>query len=132
MLNILVLFTFDMGDQDHDSLFSSIMLKSIDNQISIALDQATPSKKWQQHQTSIIEKEIYTDKKCDKLAKNSFKQEILREIKHYISCLQQDNKTDYMDEYVKATQDQIAPLKIEITFIRGEIKGKKSIHWTTK
>ena len=110
MLNILVLFTFDMGDQDYDSLFSSIMLKSIDNQIPIALDQTTPSKKWHQQQTSIIKKEIYKDKKCDKLAKNSFKQEILREIKHYISFLQQDNKTDYMDEYIKATQDQIAPL----------------------
>ena len=33
-----------MGDQDHDSFFSSIMLKNIDNQIPIAFDQATPSK----------------------------------------------------------------------------------------
>ena len=33
-----------MGDQDHDSFFSNIMLKNIDNQISIAFDQATPSK----------------------------------------------------------------------------------------
>ena len=33
-----------MGDQDHDSFFSSIMLKNIDNQIPIAFDEATPSK----------------------------------------------------------------------------------------
>ena len=33
-----------MGDQDND-FFSSIMLESIDNQIPIAFDQATPSKK---------------------------------------------------------------------------------------
>ena len=42
--NTLVLFTFNMGDQDHDSFFSSIMLKNIDNQIPIAFDQVTPSK----------------------------------------------------------------------------------------
>ena len=33
-----------MGDQDHDSFFSSIMLKNIDNEIPIAFDEATPSK----------------------------------------------------------------------------------------
>ena len=33
-----------MGDQDHDSIFSSITLKNIDNQIPIAFDQETPSK----------------------------------------------------------------------------------------
>ena len=34
-----------MGDnQDHDSFFSSITLKNIDNQVPIAFDQATPSK----------------------------------------------------------------------------------------
>ena len=34
-----------MDDEDHDSFSSSIMSKNIDNQIPIALDQATPSKK---------------------------------------------------------------------------------------
>ena len=28
-----------MGDQGHDSIFSNIMLKNIDNQIPIAFDQ---------------------------------------------------------------------------------------------
>ena len=42
--NTLVLFTFNMGDQDHDSFFSSIMLKNIENQIPMAFDQVTPSK----------------------------------------------------------------------------------------
>ena len=37
-----------MGDQDHDSFFSSIMLKNIDNQIPIEFNQATHLK--QQHQ----------------------------------------------------------------------------------
>ena len=32
-----------MGDEDHDSFFSSIMLKNIHNQISIAFDKVTPS-----------------------------------------------------------------------------------------
>ena len=36
---------FIVNDQDHDSFFSSIMLKIINNQIPIAFDQATPSKK---------------------------------------------------------------------------------------
>ena len=53
-------------------------------------------------QSSIIEKESYKDKKCDQLATNHLKQELLHEIKHYISSLQQDNKTDYMDEYIHA------------------------------
>ena len=30
---------------------------------------------------------------------------------HYILSRQQDSKTDYMDEYIKAMQDQIASLK---------------------
>ena len=34
-----------MGDQDHDSFFSGIMLENIDNQIPIAFDEVTPSKK---------------------------------------------------------------------------------------
>ena len=43
------------------------------------------------------------------------KQEFLR---------QQDNKTDYMDEYSKAMQDQIASLKCKVMFLRGEVKEK--------
>ena len=74
--------------------------------------------------SSIIEKESYKDKKCDQLATNHLMQELLHEIKHYISCLQQDNKSDYMDEYIKAMQDQIASLKSEAKFLRGEVKEK--------
>ena len=116
-----------MGDQDHESFFSSIMLKSIDNQIPIAFDQATPSKTMTpttKSPSSLIEKESYKDKKCDHLATNHFKQELFHEVKHYISCLQQDNKTDYMNENIKAMQDQIASLKSEFTFLRGEVKEK--------
>ena len=85
-----------MGDQDHDSFFSSIMLKNIDNQIPIEFNQATPLTT--RSPSSIIENESYKDKKCDQLATNHLMQELLHEIKHYISCLQQDNKTDYMNE----------------------------------
>ena len=74
---------------------------------------------------SIIEKENYKDEKCDKLTINNLKQERLHEIKHYISCVQQDNKTDYMNKYFKAMQDQIASLKREVMFFRGEVKEKK-------
>ena len=42
------------------------------------------------------------NKKCDQLATNHLKQELLHEIKHYILSLQRDSKTDYMDEYIKA------------------------------
>ena len=52
------------------------------------------------------------------------KQEFLHELKHYISSLQQDNKTDYMDEYSKAMQDRIASLKCKVMFLRGEVKEK--------
>ena len=39
-------------------------------------------------------------------------------------CLQQDNKTDYMNEYIKTMQDQIASLKNEVMFLREEVKEK--------
>ena len=70
-----------MGDQHHDSFFSS-MLKNIDNQIPIAFDQATPSKTatlTTKSPSSILEKESYKDKKCDQLATNHLKQELLHE-----------------------------------------------------
>ena len=49
-----------MGHQDHDSLFSSTMLKNIDNQIPIEFNQANPSKTatpTTRSTCSIIEKE---------------------------------------------------------------------------
>ena len=72
-----------MGDQDHDSFFSSIMFKNIDNQIPIAFDQATPSKTTTpttKSPSTIIEKESYKDKKCYQLANDDLKQELLHEI----------------------------------------------------
>ena len=72
-----------MGDQDHNSFFSSELLKNIDNQIPIAFDQATPSKPatpTAKSPSSIIEKENYKNKKCDQLATNHLKQEFLHEI----------------------------------------------------
>ena len=116
-----------MGDRDYDSFFSSIMLKNIDNHIPIAFNQATPSKTTiptTKSSSSIIEKESYKDKKCDQVATNYLKQELLHEIKHCISCLQQDNKTNYMNAYIKAMQDQIASLKKEVMFLRGEVRKK--------
>ena len=54
-----------MGDQDHESFFSSMMLKNIDSQIPIAFDQVTPSKTTiptTVSHSSIIEKDSYKDK----------------------------------------------------------------------
>ena len=116
-----------MVNQDHDSFFSSILLKNSDNQMLIAFDQATSSKTMTpttKSPSSIIEKGSYKDKTCDQLATNYLKQELLHEIKHYISCLQQDNKTNYMNAYIKAMQDQIASLKKEVMFLRGEVRKK--------
>ena len=62
--------------------------------------------------SSIIEKKSYKDKKCDQLAINHLKQELLHEIKRYIACLQQDNKTDYMNKYIKAIRSKIIKLTI--------------------
>ena len=65
-----------------------------------SFDQAAPSKTatpTAKSPSSIIEKESYEDKKCDQLAINHLKRELLNEIKHCISCLQQDNKTDFMN-----------------------------------
>ena len=76
--------------------------------------------------SSIIEKERYKNKKCDQLATNQLKQELPHEVKRYISFLQQDSKTDYMDEYIKAMEDQIASLKSEVMFLRGEVKEKNA------
>ena len=64
------------------------------------------------------------------VASNDLKQELLHEIKLYILSLQQDNKTDYMDEYIKAMQEQNGSLKSYISQ-RGS-KTKKDIHWITK
>ena len=118
-----------MGDQDHDSFFSSIKLKNIDNQIPSAFDQATPSKTitpTTKSPSSIIEEESYKKKKCDELATIHLNQELLHEIKNYILSLQQDSKTDYMDEYIKAMLDQTASLKSDVMFLRGEVKKKNA------
>ena len=118
-----------MGDQDHDCFFSSIMLENTGNQIPSAFDQVTPSKTitpTTKSPSSIIEKESYKKKKCDQLATNHLNQELLHEIKNYILSLQQDSKTDYMGEYIKAMLDQIASLKSDIMFLRGEVKGKNA------
>ena len=99
------------------------MLKNIDNQIPIEFNLATPSKTatpTTRSTSSIIEKESYKDKKCDQLAANHLMQELLHEIKHYILGLQRDNQSDYMDEYIKAMQDQIASLKSEVMFLKGK------------
>ena len=111
-----------MADQDHDFFFASIMLKNINNQIPIEFNQATRSKTTTpatKSPSSIIEKDNYKDKKCDQLATNHLMQALFHEMKHYISCSQQDNKTDYMNEYIKTMQDQIASLKREVMFLRG-------------
>ena len=118
-----------MGDQGHDSIFNSTMLENIVNQISIAFDRAIPSKKMTpstKNPSSIIEKESYKDKKCGQLATKHLKQELLRGIKHFILSPQQGNKTNYMDEYIKAMQDQIALFKSEFMFLRGELKGNNN------
>ena len=44
-----------------------------------------------------------------------------------MSCLQQDSKTGYMDEYIKAMQNQIASLKSEAMFLKEEVK-EKTLH----
>ena len=54
------------------------------------------------------------------------KQELLHEIKHYILRLQQDRKTDFINEYLKAMHDQITPLKSELMFFRREVKEKNA------
>ena len=72
-----------MGDQDHDSFFSGIMLKNIENQIPIEFNQTTPSKTTTpttRSPSSTIEKESYRDKKCDELATNHLMQELPHEI----------------------------------------------------
>ena len=109
---------------DHSTWVIKIMIPFL-----AIFDQATPSKKMSpttKSHSSITEKESYKDKKCHQLTTNHLKQYILHEIKHYISSLQQDNKTDYMDEYIKGMQDQIASLKSEVMFLRGEVKEKNA------
>ena len=99
--------------------------------IKFQLNKATPSKSITlatESPSSIIEKESYKNKKCDQLTTNHLKQELLHEIKHYISSLQQDSKTDFMDEYINAIQNQTASLKSEVMFPRWEVKKKKCIH----
>ena len=62
-----------MGDHEHDSFFSSIMLKNNDNQIPIAFDEAALSKTTTPTTKipfSIIGKESYKGKKCDQPATN--------------------------------------------------------------
>ena len=78
-----------MADQAHDSFFSSIILKNIENQIPIEFNQATPSKTTTPTTKSpaiIIEKESDKDKKYDQLASNHLKQELCRSRKYLQTC----------------------------------------------
>ena len=103
------------------------MLKNNNNQIPIAFDQATPSKTitpTSKSLSSSIEKDSYKNKKCDQLATNHLKQEILYEISQYYLPLQQNSKTDYMDEYIKANAGPNSSLESEVMFLRG----RKCIH----
>ena len=111
-----------MGNQDHDSFFSSIMLKNIDNQIPIAFDQVALSKTTTlatKSLSSIIEKESYKDKKCDQLATSYLKQEPLHEMKHYILCLQKDNKIEYMN-MSKPCRTKLHHSKVTLCFSDGK------------
>ena len=64
------------------------MLENIDNYILIAFNQTTPSKTMTpttKIPSSITEKESYKNKKCDQLATNHLKQELLHEIKKCVT-----------------------------------------------
>ena len=87
------------------------MLANIDNQISIASDQVTPSKSM----TPTTKIKSYKDKKYDSLAIYHLKPELLREMKH--SVRPYNNMYNYMDEYIKA---------MEAVFLREEVKEKKA------
>ena len=75
--------------------------------------------------SNITEKESYEDKMCDQPATKHLKQELLYEMKHYISSLQQHYETDYMDKCIKAMRDQIVSQKSEVIFLRRKVKEKK-------
>ena len=69
-----------MGDQDHDSFFISIMLENIENQIPSSFDQGTSSNKLTPTTKCCFSSIIEKDKKCDQLAINHLRQELLREL----------------------------------------------------
>ena len=71
--------------------------------------------------SSIIKKESCIDKKYQ-----SLEEELLHEIKHYISPLQQDNKTEYMDVYQSHAGLNFITQKWGYVSLRRS-KGKKRI-----
>ena len=71
------------------------------------------------NQSSITEKESYKDKKCDQLATNQLKQELLHEIKPYISSLLQDNKTIWMN-ISKPCRTKLRHSKVRLCFSEGK------------
>ena len=72
----------------------------------------------------ITENKSYKDKNCDQLATNHFKHKLLSKIKRYIFFQQQYNEIQNMDEYIKAIEEKIAPLKNEVMFLSGEVTEK--------
>lgn len=50
--------------------------------------------------SSITKMESQKDKMYDQIAINYLKKEFFCEMKHHILSLQQDHKTDFMDEYI--------------------------------
>lgn len=59
---------------------------------------------------------------------NHLKQRLFHEMKHHNLFLEQGQKTNYMDEYIKAVRNQIASLNDKFIFSRGEIKERRGDH----
>ena len=109
-----------MGESN-DSFFENVLLKNINEDITINVDLSnTPEKDSVSTMriSTISETETYIDKIYDETVKSGLKKEILLELQHRFSSEKKGN--EHLEEFIQSLNDQISILKNEINFLREE------------
>ena len=107
---------------------NGILLENIDKEIPINFSlPAIPAKDTSSvSKSSTISKlENYIDENYDKAAKIQLKQTILREVKQQLTC--ETKEKGHLDRLPWSLHNQVSPLKIEIGYLRKEMKKNNVI-----
>ena len=106
-----------MGE-NNDSFFDKMLLKNIDEEITIDVNLINSPSTTRTSTVSKQENYVDNDKKYDETAENRHKKEILLELKNNFSAQTKES------ELLQSLKNQISSLKSEITFLREELKEK--------
>ena len=113
-----------MGESN-DSFFENVLLKNINEDITINFDLSdTPEKDSVSAMriSTISETETYIDKIYDETVKSGLKKEILLELQHRFSSEKKGN--EHLEEFIQSLNNQISTLKSEMNFLREELKER--------